>query len=48
MKSSPYTEGALIWGEKPGVGLSQEAAGPTPEPVAAPPQPSPQPESGGT
>jgi len=48
MKSSPYTEGALVFREKPAVGLSQEVPAPTVESVAAPPEPSPQTQSGGS
>ena len=48
MKTSPYTEGALLGGEKPGLGLFQEAAGVTPEIAAATPEPSPPPEPGGS
>jgi hypothetical protein len=39
MKSSAYTEGALIFAAKPGLSLSREAARPTPEPTAASPDP---------
>jgi hypothetical protein len=35
-KSSPYTEGALFYGEKPAAGQAREDAGPREEPVAAP------------
>jgi hypothetical protein len=41
MKSSPYTEGALLSAAKPGVGLSLDVAAPTQESQA--PSPSPQP-----
>jgi hypothetical protein len=42
MKSSPYTEGALVLGKKPGISLSRETAGPVPEPPVAGPEPVPQ------
>jgi hypothetical protein len=48
MKSSPYTEGALVSGEKPGLGLSPEAARPGQEPPVVSPQPVPQPKPGGS
>jgi hypothetical protein len=47
MKSSPYTEGALLSGEKPGLGLSRKPARPAQEPPVASPEPVPQPESPG-
>ena len=36
MKSSPYTEGALLSAAKPGLGLSREVGTPTQESLAAP------------
>ena len=47
MKSSPYTEGALISGEKPGLGLASEAARLVQEPPGLSPQPVSQPKPGG-
>jgi transcriptional regulator with XRE-family HTH domain len=41
MKSSPYTEGALLSADKPGLGLSREAGAPTHESQAASPEPTP-------
>jgi len=48
MKSSPYTEGALILAEKPGLSRSQEAARPTVEPPVAVPAPVAPAEPGGS
>jgi hypothetical protein len=48
MKSSPYTEGALLYGEKPGLGLSTQPVRPAQEPPAASPEPVPQPQPGGS
>jgi len=44
MKSSPYTEGALLSGEKPGLGLSRDVA----ESPEACPKPAPSPQPGGS
>jgi hypothetical protein len=35
-KSSPYTEGALFYGEKPAAGQARDDAAPQTEPEAAP------------
>ncbi len=35
-KSSPYTEGALFYGEKPAAGQAREDVAPQPEPEASP------------
>ena len=43
MKSSPYTEGALLSAEKPGLGLSRNAAA-----AAASPEPLPSSPPGGS
>lgn len=48
MKSSPYTEGALLYGEKPGLGLHLDMARPGPEPPMASPGPVPPPPAGGS
>ena len=48
MKSSPYTEGALILAEKPGLSQSLEASAPTLEPPLARPEPLAPAESGGS
>ncbi len=48
MKSSPYTEGALLSADKPGLGLSRDATAPTQEFLAASPEPSPSLQSGGS
>jgi hypothetical protein len=48
MKSSPYTEGALLSAAKPGLGLCREAAAPTQESPAASPEPSPACQPGGS
>jgi hypothetical protein len=44
MKSSPYTEGVLLSAEKPGPGLSREAA----ESSSARPEPAPSCQPGGS
>jgi hypothetical protein len=48
MKSSPYTEGALLSAAKPGVGLSLDVAAPTQESPAPSTEPSPSPQPGGS
>ena len=48
VKSSPYTEGALVWAEKPGLSRSREAAGPIQEPLRVKPDPLAPSEPGGS
>jgi len=48
MKSSPYTEGALLYGEKPGLGLSEKPSPSAQKPVVVNPEPAPQPKPGGS
>ncbi len=48
MKSSPYTEGALLYGERPGLGVARQPDRPAPEPPGAIPEPAPQPKPGGS
>jgi hypothetical protein len=48
MKSSPYTEGALVLAEKPGVNLSRDATSPTKESPVATPEPVPPSQPGGS
>ena len=48
MKSSPYTEGALILAEKPGLSRSRDAAIPIQEPPVTSPTPVASPASGGS
>jgi hypothetical protein len=48
MKSSPYTEGALLSAEIPGLGLSREDATATQEPCVVSPGPNAPPQPGGS
>ncbi len=48
MKSSPYTEGALLSAAKPGLGLSPDEAALTKDSPAARPEPAPSSQPGGS
>jgi hypothetical protein len=48
MKSSPYTEGALVLVVKPGMGLSREAAAHTQASTVSSPEPVPPSQPGGS
>ncbi len=48
MKSSPYTEGALILGEKPDLSRSHDTSRPALAPLVAKPVPTAPPASGGS